>query len=215
MVLLVTVREIGRSKNCKQWRSLAGVVWLVGVAVLGSACTSVLRDPGVDATCAPLRYSVTVHEVVLSQGRLDAIDDAVREFGALLGRSVEKISDESGTARANRPGDPIVFELVWPEDEPAGLGFAEPHITGSSYDGGWVMLNPTIRHAPTGLIRRLVLHELGHLVGLDHVDDTGELMDPSLAADGWGPGDLVGLMVTHDGGCAGSSLGVELLSFLP
>lgn len=215
MLVLITVRGIGRSRTCRQWRSRAGTGSLIGLAVLASACTSLLRDPGVDATCAPLRYSVTVHEVALSSDRLDAIDDAVHEFGALLGRAVEPVDDDSRTAAGNNPGDPIVFELTWPEGDPAGLGFAEPHITGSSYDGGWVMLNPTIRHAPTGLIRRLVLHELGHLVGLDDVDDPGELMDPSLATDEWGPGDLVGLLVTHDGGCAGTTLGGELLSRLP
>ena len=71
------------------------------------------------------------------------------------------------------------------------------------------MIDPTIRNAPTGLIRRLVLHELGHLHGLDDVDDPGELMDPSLAASAWGPGDLFGLAMTHGGGCAGARLSAE------
>lgn len=40
-----------------------------------------------------------------------------------------------------------------------------------------------------------ILHELGHLVGLDHVDDDGELMypRPGLGPATWGPGDLAGL----------------------
>ncbi|CAN5666862.1 hypothetical protein BH11ACT8_BH11ACT8_14580 [soil metagenome] len=40
----------------------------------------------------------------------------------------------------------------------------------------------------------LLLHELGHLVGLDHVDDRNELMYPRAGArTTYGPGDLAGL----------------------
>ncbi len=45
-------------------------------------------------------------------------------------------------------------------------------------------------------VGNVLLHELGHLVGLDHVDDTKELMQPTLsedARDGYGPGDRRGL----------------------
>ena len=214
MVPLTTVRRIGRSENGRKWRSWrsAGVTALL--AVLATACTSVLEHPGVTVPCAALRYTVTTNDVEISQSRLDAVSAAVEEFGALVGRPVELVIDEAATAAGNGPGDPVVFELAWPEDDPDGLGFAEPHITGSSFDGGWVMLNPTIRNAPTGLIRRLVLHELGHLHGLAHVDDAGELMDPSLAAGDWGPGDLLGLFTTLDGGCQGSTLLAELLVFV-
>jgi hypothetical protein len=48
----------------------------------------------------------------------------------------------------------------------------------------------------------VVLHELGHLVGLDHVRDRGELMFPT-ANDvvGYGPGDLQGLAALGRGAC--------------
>jgi hypothetical protein len=48
-----------------------------------------------------------------------------------------------------------------------------------------------------GLTRgNLVLHELGHVAGLDHVQDAGQLMYPSISAgapDGYAAGDLNGL----------------------
>jgi ribosomal protein L24E len=48
-----------------------------------------------------------------------------------------------------------------------------------------------------GLTRgNLVLHELGHVAGLDHVDDRGQLMYPSIhtgTTDGYAGGDLAGL----------------------
>ena len=44
------------------------------------------------------------------------------------------------------------------------------------------------------LAQATVDHEFGHLVGLDHVDDRGELMHPEGGfRTGWGPGDLRGL----------------------
>ena len=172
-----------------------------------------LRDPGVTAGCGPLRFTLQLHDVSLSAARQDAITDAVEEFGVLVGRTVEQVTPadaESPTAAENAPGDPIVIEMAWSDEQPSALGFAEPHVVGSTYDGGWVLLNPIIRNAPTGVIRRLVLHELGHLHGLADVDDATEIMDPSLSASQWGAGDLVGLMVTHGGGCPGATLGAEL-----
>jgi hypothetical protein len=74
---------------------------------------------------------------------------------------------------------------------------------------GQVLLNADKRLAP-GFVDRhaswgaVVLHELSHLVGLDHVDDPRQLMHP---VSGFGPvefgdGDLAGLAaVGADGGC--------------
>jgi hypothetical protein len=42
---------------------------------------------------------------------------------------------------------------------------------------------------------KVILHEVGHLVGLGHVDDPAEVMNPSLVSSpaSWGVGDLAGL----------------------
>ncbi len=48
---------------------------------------------------------------------------------------------------------------------------------------------------------RIILHELGHLVGLAHVDDDTELMSPGGQATDFGPGDLEGLAILGQGDC--------------
>ncbi|WP_454049282.1 matrixin family metalloprotease [Cellulomonas sp. Marseille-Q8402] len=55
----------------------------------------------------------------------------------------------------------------------------------------------------TGLEYLAVLrHELGHLVGLDHVDDPTQIMYPSTGVPTFQPGDLAGLAALGRGDCA-------------
>lgn len=52
-------------------------------------------------------------------------------------------------------------------------------------------------------VQAIIQHELGHLVGLDHVDDPGELMHPASVPGvaEFGPGDLTGLAELGQGQC--------------
>ena len=53
--------------------------------------------------------------------------------------------------------------------------------------------------------RAVIMHELGHVVGLDHVSDPRELMFPAATyVTGWGPGDLQGLAAVGAGPCEGA-----------
>jgi hypothetical protein len=56
------------------------------------------------------------------------------------------------------------------------------------------------RDGSTG--KHIMVHELGHLAGLDHVTDQREAMDPIGGAKAYGPGDLAGLWSLNAGaGC--------------
>lgn len=62
-----------------------------------------------------------------------------------------------------------------------------------SLDGGGLQL---------ALDQAVVDHELGHVVGLDHVDDTRELMNAETGRQlEWGPGDREGLAILGDLPC--------------
>lgn len=184
-----------------RWRG-ATVVWAAVLAVASSSCTVTLARPGTTVACGPLHIAINPHGVALGEEQRGAVAGAVGEFGALVGRRVIVEDDTRRVAGDHVAGDPLLIEFAWPGDAPSRLGFAHPLVVDGSYAEGWMLLHPAVARAPTGIVRRLVLHELGHLYGLDHVEDPGELMNPDLTTDDYGPGDLVGLFATHAGGCA-------------
>lgn len=66
-----------------------------------------------------------------------------------------------------------------------------------------VKLNEAIIHKRIDLVHSVLLHELGHLVGLQHVSDTQQLMYPEaqLTLTELGRGDIAGLGFAGQGAC--------------
>lgn len=184
----------------------------MAIAVVASGCTFQLRDPGVSASCGPLNYEVNTNGYDLGSAQRQAIDQAFDEYATLVGRTATALGDTTATIADHTANDPVLVEINWPSDAPEKLGFASPDIVDNTYTSGWIYLNPSLAQAPPGLIRRLTLHEIGHLSGLDDVSDPAELMDPSLPVDHYGSGDMLGLTVTHNGGCEGSTLTHTLIA---
>ena len=135
---------------------------------------------------------------------------------------------ESATAVEHRPsrqqdryGDrwaPVLLAWTTPEQDPrlrgdtAGIAGSVPESTGMSgdlrYVTGIVVLDaPQFRDllrqvAGWERARAIVMHELGHLVGLAHVEDPLELMgERNMIPLEFGPGDLQGLATLGNGSC--------------
>lgn len=104
---------------------------------------------------------------------------------------------------------------------PVLIGFARPGELGELPENGdavglggstFVLSSNGFDHAVTGMValktswfrradatghraeeQAVVMHELGHVLGLAHVDDPGELMYPSVTRTSYGSGDIEGL----------------------
>ncbi len=179
-----------------------------------------------DGSAAPVAYDPCrpVQVVVNTRtGPADAVDlvaDALDEMAELTGLSFDLggVVTAAPTAdwQPERDGDgwqPVL--IAWTDDdemdELAGkvLGLGGSAWTDEDgarrYVTGQVLLDgPQLASLGPDQTRATLLHELGHLVGLDHVEDDESLMQPFSGPEEWGSGDLAGLAQLGRGSCAGT-----------
>lgn len=134
---------------------------------------------------------------------------AVAKVEAATGINLVDLGDTTlGNDRIPPTGAKAVIAFVSPAESPAidgvaGLGGGAYYTPWNGWDAyvaqGFVHINETLNYTqgtgPSGL-EGLLLHELGHMVGLDHVASTDEAMYPvmhNLPWAGYGPGDRQGL----------------------
>ncbi|MGY1665159.1 matrixin family metalloprotease [Geodermatophilus sp. SYSU D00696] len=194
----------------------------------GSHAFAAVQDDGV----TPVAYDPCrpVHYVLAPDGAPEGADVLVAEAVARLsvatglrfvhdGTTDERWSDQRPAHQPDRYGDrwaPVLLSWATPEEVPAladtvaGIGGSQAvsvggplvYVTGAvALDAGWAAAaasTPGGREA----IRAVVLHELGHVLGLAHVDDPAELMSATNEGQvDLGLGDLAGLARLGRGAC--------------
>jgi hypothetical protein len=168
--------------------------------------------------CEPIHYVVNLGHA--PAGSLLDVQEAVQRVSDATGISFayDGYTDEvpflhRDPYQPDRYGDqwaPVVIAWTSPTgtDIPfhknghVAAGIASPELpygnTGNVFVSGWVVINVNDPNPPgfdtTGEQGPVVQHELGHIVGMGHAKEQGELMEPSGGGmTDWGPGDLEGL----------------------
>jgi hypothetical protein len=182
--------------------------------------TPIAFDP-----CRPVHY--VINPDGMPEGGLPLLHEAIAEISAATGLAfvddgftMERISEDRELVQPQRYGTRWVPVLiVWADDRELAFvgeevaGLAAPYDVAPSGPGseryvtGVVALNstwfdPALRDPEwAGIARGVALHELGHLVGLDHVEDKTQVMHATSDTTGLGTGDRAGLAAVGAGEC--------------
>ncbi|BBH16751.1 hypothetical protein Back2_10380 [Nocardioides baekrokdamisoli] len=182
------------------------------------------RVPVTYRPCQAIRY--TVNSDLAPAGTDGIIPTAVAEVSRLTGLKFEYAGVSHTPVNFSRPTGPAAITATYP---PAQIGWSEAsvftgrgadvvglggseYVTEDGFSPHYVTGSVALRADSLGQILRqrngraevtaVVLHELGHLVGLAHVKDSHELMYAK--NDGqldFGPGDREGLALLGQGSC--------------
>lgn len=183
-------------------------------------------------TGAPIGYDpcqLVIPYVVRPDGAPAGTEGVVAEAADEVGRATGFVFRDDGGTDHGPVYEPYATDLVgtrtvvvtWSTDaESADLegdvaGWAISHVRPAlpgraayradgviALDAAWAA---TVIDQPGGraAVRRVVLHELGHVLGLDHVDDPTQVMHPGSPARALGSGDLAGLAALGTSRCTG------------
>ncbi len=187
------------------------------------AGTPVGYDP-----CRPVRYVVRPDGA--PEGGQAVLDEAVAVVQAATGLALVPVGTTDEPPLLERPliqpdryGEGWAPVLVAWSDEAtvpelagqvAGVG-GSAAVPGSDGEGTWLAAGRLVLDAEdigalleggggVAQARAIVVHELAHVLGLDHVDDPGELMHPVTSSrTDLGPGDRQGLALLGQVACEG------------
>jgi hypothetical protein len=178
-------------------------------------------EPVTYAPCVPIHVVVNHRTAVPHADRIlrAALEEVSLATGLQLvvDGSTDAHPDRDRSPRASDGWRPVLVAWSDPAEVPdlkgrvAGVGGSTPRAVGHHewFVTGTVALDgPALRRIqardPEGeaIVQAVVMHELGHVVGLTHVDDRHELMQPhGSRLTTWGAGDRRGLAALGSGAC--------------
>lgn len=176
--------------------------------------------------CRPVHYVIRAENMPDDGKRMitEAIASVSNATGLQFiydGLTTEDPAERRQLVQEDRYGSrwaPVLIAWVTPQEEPdvaggtIGLGgssFVSAGDSPTAYVSGAMLLDApqieSLTRFPGGYeqARAIVMHELGHVVGLDHVNDPDQLMyaESNLEVTEFGAGDLTGLAKLGRGVC--------------
>lgn len=164
--------------------------------------------------CVPIHVSINPRTG--GPAAVTVVEEAIDEVQAATGLEfvVDGITDHEPRFEArSAEGGRRTLLIAWTEqDQVPGLRGRVAGLGGSAvveqgreqwYVTGQIALDgPQLAEMDEDEQIAVVMHELGHVVGLDHVDDAGEVMSPTgTERRAWGPGDRYALSVVGSAPC--------------
>lgn len=168
--------------------------------------------------CKPIHYVVNPRTAF--KGSIAIRETAIKQIKAATGIHFvfDGWTDEAPSKKPRTAAHPVLLAWSDPAESPrlkgsiAGLGGSQPALVGNT----WFLVSGTIwldgpqlqqiRDSPGGArsARAVIMHELGHLLGLAHVDAPDQIMHHkgSAAIVDWGSGDLKGLSILGSVKCS-------------
>ncbi len=207
---------------------LAPVVgWVQGPVGTGPGEFAFVQETSVGpvrwSSCAPIE--VVVNDALAPSGAEDLVERGIAEVAAASGLTISVVgrTDEEPSRKrsAEQPRygagwAPVLIAWTTPELDPGlegdvvGLGGGAALTDQSGvgrYVSGQITLDaPQVERIlarPFGAQEALatVMHEMGHVLGLGHVESQGELMAERGGVSYLGPGDKAGLAAAGSGPC--------------
>lgn len=169
-------------------------------------------DPVTYDPCTPIHVEINPrtgpdNAVRLVRQALDQIEQASGLAFIVDGVSDREVEFESPGALT----DPVIISWTDAKTVPdlagevVGLGGSQIAVRGSWHwyvTGSIALDGPDLDEADDGQKRAVIMHEIGHVVGLGHVGDPTELMhERNTGRSELGPGDLTGLAALGAGRC--------------
>ncbi|MET0820097.1 MAG: hypothetical protein ABWY58_03960 [Aeromicrobium sp.] len=179
-------------------------------------------DPVTYDPCAPIHLVVDARTIVdrgmkLLDQALDEVSEASGLQFVVDGLTEDPAPDDGTVMGPDRQWLPVTVSWSDPKTSPKLKGSVAGYAGSSSIErdghrwfvtGTVVLDGPQLERILDGRagragVRSVMMHELAHLVGLDHVDAPGQLMRPSgdESITTWGAGDRNGLAAVGSGRC--------------